>query len=136
LVVLVAIMVGGLAAGSIASSTAAPGQLMAGAAQVDASWHVGASAGQYASDGTPIGLHGEYVDPTTHSTRRAASYGIQSRLEARALVIQGTNGEKVALVKNDLYIPQDLLYRRTAQILEQGNSGITRANLTMAVTHD
>ena len=43
---------------------------------------------------------------------------------------------RIALVKNDLYIPQDLLYRRTAQLLEQGDSGITRANLTIAVTHD
>jgi hypothetical protein len=135
LVVLVAITVAGLAAGGIASSTAASGQLKAGAAVVDASWHVGASAGQYASDGTFIGDDASF-NPTAESVRRAASYGIQSRLQARALVVEGPDGNKVAIVKNDLYIPQDLLYRRTAQILEQGNSGITRANLTMAVTHD
>ncbi|MDQ1616736.1 MAG: hypothetical protein QOJ60_2675, partial [Actinomycetota bacterium] len=66
------------------------------------------------------------------------------RLSARALVVEGGDGKRVALVKNDLYIPQDLLYRRTAQILEQDNagadpakrSGITRATLTMAVSHD
>ena len=133
LVLLVVTAALGLVAG-IASSTAAPGQLMAGAAKVDASWHVGASAGQYADNGTFVGVHG--VDPGLHATRKNASYGIQSRLDARALVIQGDNGEKVAIVKNDLYIPQDLLYRRTAQILELGDSGITRANLTMAVTHD
>ena len=51
-------------------------------------------------------------------------------------MVEGADGRRVALVKNDLYIPQDLLYRRTAQLLEQGDSGITRANLTMAVTHD
>jgi hypothetical protein len=133
-VVLVAIIGVGLFAGGIASSTAAGGQLRAGAAKVDASWHVGASAGQYASDGTFVGVHG--ADPTAHATRKTASYGIQSRLEARALVIEGPDGQRVALVKNDLYIPQDLLYRRTAQLLEAGDSGITRANLTMAVTHD
>ncbi len=116
LVLLVATTALGLIAG-IASSTAAPGQLMAGAAKVDASWHVGASAGQYADNGTFVGVHG--VDPGLHATRKNASYGIQSRLEARALVIEGDNGEKVAIVKNDLYIPQDLLYRRTAQILER-----------------
>ncbi|MGH2978392.1 MAG: hypothetical protein ACRDLQ_01985, partial [Solirubrobacterales bacterium] len=50
--------------------------------------------------------------------------------------VEGPDGRRVALVKNDLYIPQDLLYRRTAQLLERGGSGITRANLTIASTHD
>jgi hypothetical protein len=119
-----------LAQGTVASVA----QLKAGAAAVDASWHVGASAGQYATDGSFVGAHG--VDPTTHSYRRESSYGIQSRLQARALVVEGPGGQRVALVKNDLYIPQDLLYRRTAQLLEAGDSGITRQNLTIAVTHD
>ncbi len=114
-----------------APATSSDGRVRAGVASVDASWHVGASAGQYATDGSFVGAHG--VDPTTHSYRRSASYGIQSRLEARALVVEGPDGRRVALVKNDLYIPQDLLYRRTAQLLEQGDSGITRANLTIAV---
>ena len=118
----------------VAASPAAGGAVRAGVAAVDASWHVGASAGQYATTGSFVGVHG--VDPTTHSYRKNASYGIQSRLSARAIVVEGTNGTRIALVKNDLYIPQDLLYRRTAQLLEQGDSGITRANLTMAVTHD
>jgi hypothetical protein len=109
------------------------GQVKAGAAVVDASWHVGASAGQYAHDRDPSK---PFDDPSQHATIKKASYGIQSRLQARAIVVEGADGKRVALVKNDLYIPQDLLYRRTAQILEQGNSGIGRANLTMAVTHD
>jgi hypothetical protein len=117
-----------------APATSSDGRVRAGVASVDASWHVGASAGQYASDGSFVGVHG--ADPTVHSYRRSASYGIQSRLEARALVVEGPDGSRVALVKNDLYIPQDLLYRRTAQLLEQGDSQITRANLTIAVTHD
>ena len=64
LVLLVVTAALGLIAG-IASSTAAPGQLMAGAAKVDASWHVGASAGQYADNGTFVGAHG--VDPGLHA---------------------------------------------------------------------
>ena len=120
--------------GPIAATPAAGGAVRAGAAAVDASWHVGASAGQYAETGSFVGAHG--VDPTTHSYRKNASYGIQSRLSARALVVEGAGGNRIALVKNDLYIPQDLLYRRTAQLLEQGDSGISRANLTIAVTHD
>ena len=127
--------------------------LEAGAAAVDASWHVGASAGQYASSCDSqsnlqanrcsfIGDHG--VAPTTESTRRTSSYGIQSRLSARAIVIQGPAGNRYAIVKADLYIPQDLLYRRVAEILAADNqgpdparrSGITADTLTMAVTHD
>ena len=61
---------------------------------------------------------------------------MQSRLTARALVVEGPDGQRVAIVKNDNYIPQDLLWRRAAQILEQGDSGIGKSNLTMAVTHN
>ena len=35
-----------------APAAASAGELKAGAAVLDASWHVGASAGQYASDGS------------------------------------------------------------------------------------
>jgi hypothetical protein len=118
---------------------AAGNQIKAGAAAVDASWHVGASAGQYASDGSFVGVHpegGAQVDPGTHSYRRSASYGIQSRLSVRAIVVEGTDGKRIAMVKNDLYIPQDLVYRRTAQLLEAGDSGINRHTLTMAATHN
>jgi hypothetical protein len=118
----------------VAAPVAHGAGLRAGVASVDASWHVGASAGQYASDGTFAGEHG--LDPHAHSTRRSASYGIQSRLNVRALVVEGADGKRIALVKNDLYIPQDLLWRRTAQLLEQGSSGITRETLTMAVSHN
>jgi hypothetical protein len=113
---------------------AAHADVRAGAASVDASWHVGASAGQYADDGTPVGEHG--VDPGAHSTRRAPSYGVQSRLNVRAIVIEGPDGQRVAIVKQDNYIAQDLLWRRAAHILEQGDSGIGKSNLTMAVTHN
>ena len=106
----------------------------AGVGEVDASWHVGASAGQYASDGTFASDHG--VDPATHSYRRASSYGRQSELKVRAIVVEGADGKRIAVVKNDLYLPGDLLHRRTAQLLEAGGSGVTRETLTMAVTHN
>ncbi|HEX8647336.1 MAG TPA: neutral/alkaline non-lysosomal ceramidase N-terminal domain-containing protein [Thermoleophilaceae bacterium] len=124
-------------------AVAAAGQLKAGVAVEDASWHVGASAGQYASGdeldandagGVFASVHNE--DPHQHSTRRKASYGMQSRLSARAIVVEGADGQKFALVKNDLYIPQDLLWRRTAQILEGMGIGIDRDNLTMASSHN
>jgi hypothetical protein len=118
---------------------------MAGVAKIDASWHVGASAGQYASDGTPVGDHG--VDPTTHSVRRAPSYGLQSRTWTRALVIQGSNGKRTAIVSNDLYIPQDFVNRRVGGLLAEYDravalgledgpaTGITERNMTISVTH-
>jgi len=121
------------------------GRVRAGAAVVDASWHVGASAGQYATDGTSVGPHG--VDPNLHSTRRNSSYGIQSRTDVRALVVEGADGKRVAVVTNDLYIPQDLVNRRAGAILEdrdrrialgleQGHrTGITDSNMAVSVSH-
>ena len=126
-------------------------QVLAGAAKVDASWHVGASAGQYAGDCATDNAEdaqtaveeqeptiltdgaqentcafgvdaadGTY-DPTGHSTRRKKSYGLQSRLDVRAIVVKG-DGDPVAIVKTNQYIPQDLLYRRAAQLLEASSA--------------
>src|SRR3954466_16242772 len=94
-------------------ASAAP-PLRAGAAVLDATYHIGPSAGQYASDR----LDGEYgdFDPHMETVKNQASYGVQSRNAAKALVIQGTDGKYVALVRNDHYISQDALWRRTAQI--------------------
>src|SRR5690349_545884 len=122
-------------------ASAAGGQVKAGVGKVDATWHVGASAGQYASEDTPVGDHG--VNPSLEDTRRAPSYGVQTRLDTRAIVIQGADGKRIALVKNDLYIPQDMLWRRTAQLLQAYDqahpgkpTGIGEANLTMLASHD
>jgi hypothetical protein len=113
----------------------------AGVAVVDASWHVGASQGQYADDGSFIGEHG--VDPYVSSTRRAASTGLQSRITVRALVVQGSNGKRTAIVSDDLYLPQDLLNRRVAALIAEhdasapaaGRTGITDENLTVTASH-
>jgi hypothetical protein len=120
----------------VAPATATTGQVRAGVASIDASWHVGASAGQYASDGTFVSPEDGTYDPSAHSYRRKPSYGVQSRLSVRALVVEGPDGSRLALVKNDFYIPQDLVYRRAAQLLEQGDCGITPETLTMAVSHN
>lgn len=117
----------------------------AGVAVVDGSWHVGASAGQYATNGTSVGSHG--VDPHAHSTRRESSYGLESRLGVRALVIEGLDGERIAVVSNDMYIPQDLVNRRMGVLLEERDqrialgleeghlTGITEANAVVSVSH-
>ena len=132
------------------------GQVTAGVGVADSSWHVGAAAGQYAgapespepSEEDPTGNAPEFVsheaetfDPTGHATRRYPSYGMQSRLSIRAIVVDGPAagaGDRFAILKNDQYIPQDLVYRRAGQILEAEHAGcgIGPENLTMAATHD
>jgi hypothetical protein len=135
-----------------------PATARAGVGVVDATWHVGASAGQYASwrvpneDGDIQDEPTHNIDPYGHQTKNAPSYGIQSRNSARALLIEGANGERVALVKNDLYIPQDLLNQRAAQILQEYDAqvaagicppeypdceatGIDHSNLAIGVSH-
>src|SRR5437764_3243994 len=113
---------------------AADGPVQAGVGVVDGTYHVGSSAGQYAS--TRDGGYGD-VDPHAQQVKNQASYGIQSRETVRALVLRGTDGKYVALVSDDHYIPQDALWRRTAQILARETWGrINEHNLTMAVTHN
>ena len=124
-----------------AGQAAEPARARAGVAVVDASWHVGASQGQYADDGSFAGDHG--VDPYVSATRRAASTGLQSRISVRALVVQGRNGGRTAIVANDLYLPQDLLNRRVASLLAEHDAavppaertGITGESLAVTASH-
>jgi hypothetical protein len=120
-----------------ASATAVaqgPGQVMAGVGVVDATYHVGSSAGQYAT--TRDNGYGN-VDPHAQQVKNQASYGIQARESVRALVVKGADGKIVALVSDDHYIPQDALWRRTAQLASQMTGGaINESNLTMSVTHN
>ena len=51
-------------------------------------------------------------------------------------MIEGPSGERNAIVKNDLYIPQDLVYRRAAQLMEADDCGIDAEHLTMVSTHN
>nr|MDQ5808813.1 neutral/alkaline non-lysosomal ceramidase N-terminal domain-containing protein [Actinomycetota bacterium] len=112
------------------AATAHAGQVRAGVGVADASWHVGASAGQYASTRADT----FHIDPHVHQLKNAPSYGVQSRLTMRAVVVEEAGGERFALVKHDLYLSQDLLYRRAAQLLV--GTGIDRTNLVIAATHN
>src|SRR4051812_49930613 len=115
------------------------GQIEAGAAVVDESWHVGASAGQYATtrydDPASNADIDQEIDPFAHQVKYKPSYGVQSRMTARAIVVRN-GSDKFALCKIDLYIPQDLLWRRAAAILAAKHIGIDQHNLVMAVSHD
>src|SRR3954451_9100090 len=109
-------------------------QVQAAAAVVDGTYHVGNSAGQYAS--TRDGGYGD-VDPNVQSVKNQASYGVQSRESVRALVVKGGDGKVIALVSDDHYIPQDALWRRTAELLDADTHGlVNERNLTMSVTHN
>src|SRR4051812_37010921 len=117
-----------------AVASASPDRVQAGAAVVDGTYHVGNSAGQYAS--TRDGGYGN-VDPHAQQVKNQASYGVQSRESVRALVVRGIDGKLVALVSDDHYIPQDALWRRTAQLLDADTAGlIDEHNLTLSVTHN
>lgn len=145
-------------------------ELRVGAARVDATWYVGSPAGQYASWGTavhtdpplqvdehmveptapanPPELTGRqvYVDPDPHATRRQPSYGVESRSDVRALVME-SGTKRFAVVSADLYLPQQLLWSRIATILEErdrsvaagGTPGpltrISQENLALTVSH-
>src|SRR5436305_11458460 len=130
----------GLAAAAIALASPvaahADGQVRAGAAVVDGTYRVGNSAGQYAS--TRDQGYGD-VDPHAQQVKNQASYGVQSRESVRALVVRGSDGKYIAMVSDDHYIPQDALWRRTAQLLAADpdlHGAITEKNLTMTITHN
>src|SRR2546423_4535430 len=118
----------------IVAPAAEAAQVKAGAAVLDGTYHVGNSAGQYAS--TRDSGYGP-VDPHAQEVKNQASYGVQSRETVRAIVVRGGDGHLVAIVSDDHYIPQDALWRRTAQLLSADTHGlVNEKNLTMAVTHN
>lgn len=120
------------------------GVAKAGAAIVDASWHMGPSAGQFAATGAGVD-GGRGYDPYMHATRKVSSDTLADRITTRALVVEGGNGKRVAVATNDLYLPNDLLRRRLVQLLAEHDAlavlegrtptGITEANLAMTVSH-
>jgi hypothetical protein len=122
-----------------AAAAAAPrSNVRAGVGITDATWHVGAGSGQYAGkepNATGLVTQDE-VDPHNHSTAQKHSYGVQSRLTYRALVVEGNNGKRVALVKSDSYLAQDMLTRRVGQILDKGDSGVTLDNILLQASHN
>ena len=118
---------------SVSARAATPStQLLAGAATADATWHVGASAGQYASTASPQ----DEWDPNVQSVKNASSYGVASRLSVRAIVLQNPGSYPVALVKDDNYLSQDMLVRRAAQLLAERGSKVTYEHLLVSATHD
>src|SRR5256885_10235637 len=90
-----------LALAAFAPIAHADGQVQAGAAVVDGTYHVGNSAGQYAS--TRDSGYGD-VDPHAQQVKNKASYGGQARESVRAIVVRGGDGRYVAIVSDAHYI--------------------------------
>jgi hypothetical protein len=121
--------------------------LRAGVGVADATWHVGAGAGQYASPEYPDptdpkaaaawrpDLRGEW-DPNVQHVAQKSSYGVASRLSIRAIVLKGPKQPPVALVKVDNYLAQDMLTRRVGQLLAAAHSNVTYDHILMSATHD
>jgi hypothetical protein len=113
--------------------------IRAGVGVVDATWNVGAAAGQYSDLNSSlvenVGTGGE-VDPHAHSRVKEKSYGVHSRLSVRAIVVEGTDGKRVALLKSDNYLAQDLLLRRVGQLLDEGDSGVAYEDILHAASHN
>jgi hypothetical protein len=110
----------------------------AGYGEADATWHVGAGAGQYTAK-SPDQLElvgGGDVDPHSHSISQKDSYGVHSRLSYRAIVVQDGQGDQVALVKSDSYLAQDHLSRRVGQILEAEGSAISYDEIFHMASHN
>src|SRR5438067_1598671 len=87
-----------LAAGGLAAPTAqAQSSVQAGVAVLDGTYHVGNSAGQYAT--TRDQGYGD-VDSHAQQVKNQASYGVEARESVRALVVKA-QGTYVALVSDD-----------------------------------
>lgn len=132
-----------LALSSSASSTSgvdasvgAAADLLVGAGSVDTSWHIGAPAGQYADMVEPDALLTQEWDPNVQHVTKQSSYAMQTRLLAKALVLQSKGGQPIALVKQDAYLSQDYLSRRVADILKSDGSKVTYDNIMISSTHD
>jgi hypothetical protein len=135
------LFVGLLVAGPAArapEASASPGLVRAGYGEADATWHVGAGAGQYTSksvDQTNLATGGS-VDPHGHSTAQRDSYGVQSRLSYRTILVEDAQGDQVAFVKSDSYLAQDYLTRRVAQILDESGSPVSYDEIFLMASHN
>jgi hypothetical protein len=141
---LVALILGACGSSQPATTGSAPPpasgavKVRVGVGIADMTPDVGYCAGQYCDYATDTlgGLINGDFDPFLTHKLKHASYGVQSRLTARAIVIEGNDGKRIALLKTDNYLAQDMLQRRVAQLLEDGDSGIGYDQILHHVTHN
>lgn len=115
------------------------GPVLAGYGEADATWHVGAGAGQYTNknpDNVVNSVTGGDVDPHGHSIAQQDSYGVHSRLSYRTIVVQDEQGDQVAFVKSDSYLAMDYLARRAGQILLLSGSQVSYDEIFHMASHN
>ncbi len=140
--VLGGVLVSSAAFAQAATEPCAGPTFCAGAASVDMTWHTGAGQGQYGTEGN--GLTADRFDPFHHQTKMVPSHGMQSRLFAKAIVVRGADGTKAAYVKTELYLQQDVLTRRVAELVSGGDlvvrdyvvDGLDAAHVMLGATHN
>jgi hypothetical protein len=108
-----------LLASSPAEDDPCAGVLCAGAASVDATWNTGSGQGQLGGAGNHISE--DTFDPYGHTTKMTPTEGIHSRTYAKSVVLQGPDGTRAAYVKTEVYLQQDLLWQRVAELVTGGN---------------
>ena len=124
---------------SAGSETTPASKVRAGYGEADATWRVGTGSGQYTDKDPNLGhvITGAELDPHNHSWTQSPSYGVHSRLSIRTVVVEGSNGERVAFVKTDNYLASDALSHRAAQILDaNGTSGIGYDQIMQMASHN
>lgn len=135
LVAVVALLATSFAVGR-APAMAASSCAQAGYGDADATYPVGAQSGQYASTRNPANDQSQGSDPQFQQVKDEKSYGVQSRLNVRVIVLRGCDGKTVALMKDDHYLSQDAVQRRIGQILAANGSSVTYDNLVVSATHN
>ena len=115
------------------------GTIKAGYGVADNTWHVGAGGGQYTQktpDNAQNAVTNGEVDPHGHSLVQKDSYGVQSRLTFRAIVVEDAEGDQVAFVKSDNYLAMDALQRRVGQILLLEGSEVSYDEIFHMASHN
>jgi hypothetical protein len=105
-------------------------------------WHTGSGQGQYGSAGN--GVSADKFDPFHHQTKMVPSDGMQSRAYVKAIVVKGADGSKVAYAKTEMYLQQDLLTRRVAELVSGGDpligqyavDGLDGSRIMLGGTHN
>lgn len=135
----VALVAVGVPTIAVAASGGPEETIRAGVGIADATWDVGAAAGQYSAENTSLVENlagGGEVDPHAHSRAKEKSYGTHSRLSVRAIVVEALDGRRVALLKSDNYLAQDLLLRRAGQLLAEAGSEVGYDDILHTASHN
>jgi hypothetical protein len=109
----------------------AAGELRVGTGQATTAFRAGAKPGQVGTGFRTGPGTGAYP----YATVGEPGDGWHSEPMAKAFVIERPDGERVALVKTDLYLMQHSVHKRVADLVVD-ETGIDRSNLFLQANHD